>query len=235
MNKFQIFIFVGILAVFLGILGMTQESFFKSALFPTNPIPSLPPDGNMLQFLPKPSGSAPQQQQQAQQQEQAQQQQVAGVGTEMGPPAASVSAIVKTTKGTIVISLVHADAPHAIDNFLAKAKSGFYNGLTFHRVEDWVIQGGDPTGTGNGGSATQTELNGKPFNAGSVGWAASQQMQVGQGIRISNDSQFFIVKQDAPWLTAQYSNFGTVVDGMAVVNKIGIGDKILGITLSTNE
>ena len=127
--------------------------------------------------------------------------------------------------------MVLKDAPNAVNNFLTKAKSNYYNGLTFHRVEDWVIQGGDPSGTGMGGNPFQTELNAKPFTAGAVGWAASSQMQVGQGARISNDSQFFITKQNADWLDGQYTNFATVTDGMDVVNKVQVGDKILGITL----
>ena len=98
-------------------------------------------------------------------------------------------------------------------------------GFGFHRVEDWVIQGGDPTGTGSGGGQMQTEINSKPFVTGSLGVAR------GGDPRISNDSQFFIVKSDAAWLNQQYTNFGIVTEGMDVVNKIQIGDKILGITI----
>lgn len=169
--------------------------------------------------------------QQAQQQQAKEQPKQTTENAEMGPPKASMSATIKTTRGSITISLVLKDAPNAINNFVNKAKSGYYNNLIFHRVEDWVIQGGDPTGTGTGGQPFQTELNGKPFNIGAVGWAASNNMQIGQGARISNDAQFFIVKQDASWLNGQYSNFATVTDGMDVVNRIKVGDKILGITI----
>lgn len=106
-----------------------------------------------------------------------------------------------------------------------KAQSGFYNNLTFHRVEDWVIQGGDPKGNGTGGGDLPTELSEKPFVVGSVGVAR------GGDIKISNDSQFFITKTEAPWLNNQYTNFGIVTDGMNVVNTIKIGDRILGITV----
>lgn len=194
--------------------------------------PELPPASStfeMISVTPAAGLAQAANQQQAQQQQQ-QQQQTQGT-VDMGPPKASVSATIKTSRGNITLSLVLKDAPSAINNFLDKAKSGYYNNLTFHRVEDWVVQGGDPLGTGTGGKPFQTELNSKPFTVGAVGWAASNNMQVGQGARISNDSQFFIVKQDASWLNGQYSNFATVTDGMDVVNRIKIGDKILSITV----
>lgn len=199
--------------------------------------PNLPPAEstfNLISLTPaeqlKQSQQQAQQQQQQAQQQQQQQQQQQPAG-EMGPPKASTSATIRTNRGSIKISLVLTDAPNAIANFIDKAKSGYWNNLTFHRIEDWVAQGGDPTGTGTGGQPFQTELNSKPFNAGAVGWAASNNMQVGQGARISNDSQFFFVKQDASWLNGQYSNFATVTEGMDVVSKLKIGDKILGITV----
>lgn len=133
-------------------------------------------------------------------------------------------AIIQTSKGAITLMLYPNDAPNTVANFVKKAKSGFYNGLTFHRVEDWVIQGGDPKGDGTGGGSMPTELNTKPFVVGSLGVAR------GNDIKVSNDSQFFITKKDASWLNNQYANFGIVAKGMDVVNKIAIGDKILGIT-----
>ena len=134
-------------------------------------------------------------------------------------------AIIKTGKGDIEISFYSSDAPNTIANFVKKAQSGFYNNLTFHRVEDWVIQGGDPRGNGTGGGKMPTELNSKPFVIGSLGVAR------GQDINVSNDAQFFITKQDASWLNGQYTNFGIVTKGMDVVNQIQIGDKILGIQI----
>src|SRR3989338_11257800 len=62
-------------------------------------------------------------------------------------------------------------APNTVKNYLDKFQSGYYHGLTFHRVEEWVVQGGDPTGTGNGGNKIQTELNNQPFKKGAVGVA----------------------------------------------------------------
>lgn len=133
-------------------------------------------------------------------------------------------AIISTSKGDITVELFATEAAKTVDNFAQKAKSGFYKGLTFHRVEDWVVQGGDPRGDGTGGGQMLTELNNEPFVVGSLGVAR------GNNINISNDAQFFITKQDASWLDGQYTNFGKVISGMSVVNKLQIGDKILGIT-----
>ena len=140
---------------------------------------------------------------------------------------ASISGVItiKTTKGDIALTLFKKDAPKTVENFIKKAKSGFYKNLTFHRVEDWVIQGGDPLGNGTGGGKMQTELNNKPFIVGSLGVAR------GQYINFSNDAQFFITKKESSWLDGQYTNFGIVEKGMDVVEKIQIGDKILGITI----
>jgi len=140
-------------------------------------------------------------------------------------PFAAKKATIKTSKGDIVFSFYGKDAPGTVTNFVQKAQSGFYKNLTFHRVEDWVIQGGDPKGNGTGGGDLPTELSEKPFVVGSVGVAR------GGDIKISNDSQFFITKTEAPWLNNQYTNFGIVTEGMNVVNTIKIGDRILGISI----
>ncbi|RJQ38845.1 peptidylprolyl isomerase [Candidatus Microgenomates bacterium] len=138
---------------------------------------------------------------------------------------ASTSATIKTSKGDIVLTLYGKDAPQTVENFVNKAKNGFYSNLTFHRVEDWVIQGGDPKGDGTGGGNMPVEFNSKPFLIGSLGVASR-----GDG-KVQNDSQFFITKKDAAWLNGQYTNFGFVTKGMDIVEKIEIGDKILGISL----
>lgn len=136
----------------------------------------------------------------------------------------ATQATIETTKGNIVIKLYPQDAPNTVSNFLNKAKNKFYQNLTFHRVEDWVIQGGDPDGNGTGGGSMATELNSIPFKTGSVGIAR------GGNIKISNDSQFFICTTDCSWLTGQYTNFGEVIEGMEVVKQIQIGDEILSIS-----
>ncbi len=135
------------------------------------------------------------------------------------------TAIIKTEKGDIALTLYQNDAPKTVANFIEKAKSGFYNNLTFHRVEDWVIQGGDPLGKGTGGEDMPTELNNKPFVVGSLGVAR------GPDVKVSNDAQFFITKKDSGFLNGQYTNFGIVTNGMDVVRKIEIRDKILEVAI----
>lgn len=135
-------------------------------------------------------------------------------------------AVIKTTKGNITLKLYPDQAPNTVANFAQKSSSDFYTNLTFHRVEDWVIQSGDPLGNGTGGGKMPTELNQVPFKAGSLGVAR------GGDIRVSNDAQFFICTTDCTWLNGQYTNFGEVTEGMDVVKKIVVGDKILGIEIS---
>lgn len=138
-------------------------------------------------------------------------------------PMESQQVVLKTSKGDITLELYTDKAPNTVKNFLDKAKSGYYVNLTFHRVEDWVIQGGDPDGNGTGGGKMATELNQVPFVAGSLGVAR------GGDIKVSNDSQFFICTTDCNWLTGQYTNFGKVTSGMDIVKAIKIGDTIKGI------
>lgn len=134
-------------------------------------------------------------------------------------------ASIETSKGTIEVELFPEKAPGTVKNFTDKAASGYYKGLTFHRVEDWVIQGGDPVGNGTGGGQMPTELSDEPFIDGSLGVAR------GGDIKVSNDSQFFICTTDCGWLTGQYTNFGKVVKGMDVAKKMAIGDKIISISV----
>lgn len=141
----------------------------------------------------------------------------------------SAKVILKTSKGEITLKLYPESAPETVKNFLTKSKSKYYNNLTFHRVEDWVVQGGDPDGNGTGGGKMATELSEVPFKEGSLGVAR------GGDIRISNDSQFFICTKDCAWLTGQYTNFGEVTEGMDVVKKMAIGDKILSLEVASNE
>lgn len=130
---------------------------------------------------------------------------------------------ITTTQGPIKIELYPKETPKTIDNLVNKIESGFYAGLKFHRVEDWVIQGGDPLGNGTGGGKMPTELSDRPFVAGSVGVARGAQVEV------SNDAQFFICTTDCDWLTGQYTNFGRVTEGMDVVKQMRVGDTITAI------
>lgn len=146
----------------------------------------------------------------------------------------NAKAVIETDKGNIELELYADVAPKTVANFIEKAKAGYFNGLKFHRVEDWVIQGGDPLSRddsqkdrwGTGGGTIETELSSKPFVEGALGVAR------GGDIKVSNDSQFFITKKDSQFLNNQYTIFGQVTSGLDVVNKIAIGDVIKSITIN---
>ncbi|HYK99407.1 MAG TPA: peptidylprolyl isomerase [Candidatus Acidoferrales bacterium] len=148
-------------------------------------------------------------------------------GTKTTTPTANpTKATVELVKGgSFAFTLRPDKAPQTVARFVQKATSGFYNNLVFHRVEDWVVQGGDPTGTGSGGQRVPSEYNDLTFKTGAMGIAR------GQDPAFNNDSQFFCVKKDSTFLDKQYTNFGQVTSGMDVVNKIAIGDKIKSITI----
>jgi peptidyl-prolyl cis-trans isomerase B (cyclophilin B) len=140
--------------------------------------------------------------------------------------------VIDTAKGRIVAKLntdPSAGVSKTIANFEQKANSGYFNGLVFHRVEDWVIQGGDPQGTGMGGGTMPSEYNQLTFKAGALGVAR------GGDPALNNDSQFFITKSDANWLDGQYTNWGQVTQGMDVVNQIAIGDKINSVSITDKQ
>ena len=138
------------------------------------------------------------------------------------PNQASTKATITLEKGgTIVVQLRPDKAPKTVSIFALKAKSGFYNGLTFHRVvANFVVQGGDPLGDGTGGGQECTELSDLPFIKGAVGMARAND------INISNDSQFFICIGNCLNLNSLYTNFGTVISGQDVADKVVVGDKI---------
>jgi peptidyl-prolyl cis-trans isomerase B (cyclophilin B) len=146
--------------------------------------------------------------------------------TPTGTPKPATKATVELAKsGSFTIALRPDKAPQTVDRFAGKARSGFYNNLTFHRVEDWVVQGGDPLGTGSGGEKVPSEYNDLSFKLGAVGIAR------GPDPAINNGSQWFVVKKDSTFLDTQYTNFGQVTSGMDVVQGIKIGDKIKSITV----
>ena len=124
--------------------------------------------------------------------------------------------------GTITVELNGDVAPITVDNFMNLAKSGFYNGLTFHRIIDgFMIQGGDPTGTGSGGS--KDRIKGE-FSSNGVNNPISHKRGVISMARAmdpdSAGSQFFIMHADGEFLDGQYAAFGHVVNGMDVVDRI---------------
>ena len=138
----------------------------------------------------------------------------------------ATKATVELAKGGSFTFTLRADkAPQTVERFAGKARSGFYDNLTFHRVEDWVVQGGDPKGTGTGGERVPSEYNDLSFKLGAAGIAR------GQDPAFNNDSQFFVVKKDSTFLDKQYTNFGQVTAGMDVVAGIKIGDRIKKVTV----
>jgi peptidyl-prolyl cis-trans isomerase B (cyclophilin B) len=148
------------------------------------------------------------------------------VAAACGSTAAGSRATVELAKGgSFAFTLRPDKAPQTVARFVQKARSGFYQGLAFHRVENWVVQGGDPTGTGSGGNQVASEYNDLPFVEGAVGIARSSNPAQ------MNDSQFFIVKIDSHHLDGSYANFGLLTSGMEVVQGIKIGDKIKTIKI----
>ncbi len=130
-------------------------------------------------------------------------------------------AVLTTSKGVIEFNLYYENAPMSVSSFVYLAKSGYFDGLTFHRVvPDFVIQGGDPTGTGSGGPGYQfpDEPVVGDYKTGSVAMA-----NAGPD---TNGSQFFICLKDQPTLPKQYNLFGQVTEGMSVIDKIEVDDKI---------
>ena len=134
-----------------------------------------------------------------------------------------------TTKyGDIVFKLDNADqAPLATSSFVYLAKQKFFDGLTFHRVEPgFVIQGGDPNGTGTGGPGYQfaDEPVTQDYTEGTVAMARTE-------APATNGSQFFIMLADTPSLPKKYTIFGHVTSGMEFVKKIAIGDKMTKVII----
>jgi len=126
------------------------------------------------------------------------------------------NATMTTNHGTIELELFDEDAPKTVDNFKKLSTDGFYDGVIFHRViEDFMIQGGDPTGTGSGGPGYQFE---DEANDHGVERGALAMANAGPN---TNGSQFFIVTADAcPWLNGKHTVFGRVTGGMDVVDAI---------------
>ena len=125
-------------------------------------------------------------------------------------------ATMHTSHGAIKIELFDEDAPKTVENFRKLAADGFYDGVIFHRViRDFMIQGGDPTGTGTGGPGYTFE---DEFNDHKIVRGALAMANAGPN---TNGSQFFIVTtESAPWLDGKHTVFGTVVEGMDTVDAI---------------
>jgi cyclophilin family peptidyl-prolyl cis-trans isomerase len=126
------------------------------------------------------------------------------------------TATMHTNHGAIELQLFDEDAPKTVENFRKLAADGFYDGVIFHRViKDFMIQGGDPTGTGTGGPGYTFE---DEFNEHKVERGALAMANAGPN---TNGSQFFIVTTDAaPWLDGKHTVFGRVTGGMDAVDSI---------------
>jgi peptidyl-prolyl cis-trans isomerase B (cyclophilin B) len=148
------------------------------------------------------------------------------------PPPLSIDAkrtyvaLIETDKGTIKVELYAQHAPQTVNNFIFLARAGYYDGVAFHRViPNFVIQGGDPTGSGCGGPgdkfADETKGNPLKHETGSLSMA-----NAGPN---TNGSQFFITHAPQPHLDGKHTVFGRVVAGQEVVNAICPGDKMLRV------
>jgi cyclophilin family peptidyl-prolyl cis-trans isomerase/HEAT repeat protein len=138
-----------------------------------------------------------------------------------------VTAVVSTDKGAFTIELLPDDAPLNVDNFVELARRRFFDRVAFHRaVPNFVIQGGDPRGDGNGGPGYQIrcEINEVPYERGAVGMALSG--------KDTGGSQWFVTHSPQPHLDGGYTVFGRVVAGMDVVDRIARGDRILAVAVT---
>ena len=134
-----------------------------------------------------------------------------------------------TSKGAIVLDLYPEHAPKTVNNFVFLCNQGFYHGIAFHRViPNFMIQGGDPTGTGRGGPGYkfEDEVRGNPLKheTGSLSMA-----NAGPN---TNGSQFFVTHAPQPHLDGKHTVFGRVVDGQDVVDAIAGGDTIDSVTVT---
>lgn len=135
--------------------------------------------------------------------------------------------ILQTTRGTIKYKFYSKDAPKTARRIAELITKDFYNDLTFHRVvPGFVIQGGDPTGTGAGGSGVkqQAEFNSRKHVLGTVSMARSMDPN-------SADSQFYIMLGTHPHLDGQYTVFGQLISGQDVANQIKQGDRMVKVTI----
>lgn len=137
-----------------------------------------------------------------------------------------LTAVIQTARGRMKLRFYSLDAPQTVRREIELMKSGFYDGLTFHRVvPGFIIQGGDPTGTGRGGSGVvqRAEFNQRPHVPGAVAMARAE-----EDIH-SADSQFYISLGTHPTLDQNYTVFGQLIEGIEVANQIQVGDRITAI------
>ena len=155
---------------------------------------------------------------------------------EAKPPAKAPQAVITLEKGgQITLELFPADAPRHVDNFTKLARQGFYDGQRFHRVEDWVVQAGDPqsktrpvdddrVGSGGAGYTIKAEFNKRKHERGALGMARGNDPD-------SASSQFYICYGPTPHLDGNYTVFGHVVSGIEHVDRIKQGDRMKSVTV----
>src|SRR5882672_859433 len=141
---------------------------------------------------------------------------------------ANRTAVIQTNKGTIKFELLESDAPKTTENFITLAQRGYYDGVIFHRcIKGFMIQGGDPTGTGRGGQSAWGGRFDDEINASSEvykrGYKAGTVAMANAGPN-TNGSQFFIMHADY-LLPPSYSIFGQVIEGQDVVNAIATTER----------
>jgi len=143
-------------------------------------------------------------------------------------PNKTFTATFETSRGSIVVDLFPKDAPNTVNNFVFLAREGFYNGTKFHRViPDFMVQGGDPEGTGRGGPgykfADEVKNNPRKHQRGSLSMA-----NAGPN---TNGSQFFITHIATDWLNGKHTVFGQVRSGQEVVDAVKQGDTLTRVTI----
>ena len=157
---------------------------------------------------------------------------------EAKPPSKAPQAVITLEKGgQITLELFPVDAPRHVDNFAKLVRQGFYDGQRFHRVEDWVVQVGDPqsktrpvdddrVGSGGAGYTIKAEFNKRKHERGALGMARGDDPD-------SASSQFYITLKPSYFLDGQYTVFGRVTKGMEHVDKLKLGDRIKSIRIVT--
>jgi cyclophilin family peptidyl-prolyl cis-trans isomerase len=144
-------------------------------------------------------------------------------------PTKKYTATIETNRGIIVAELFASQTPGTVNNFVSLARDGYYDGVTFHRViKDFIVQGGDPTGTGRGGPGYTFKDEFDP----KLKHDKPGVLSMANAGPNTNGSQFFITHLPTPWLDGKHSVFGQVTKGQDVVNKIEQGDVMLSVTIT---